>query len=231
MLATDEWPAPTMDMPVPEEDEDAFARDSAYESVEQALSSGYLEQNIFPDPDPFGMHTLASTLPGNLFLSVSDTRVYTSLWQQATGGLTMLGPTEAVQFFSLSRLSNLVLGGIWQLADQERRGTLSKEEFFLAAKLVALAQQGVQPLLENVNVPAPPPALGAFTERALQDAAVRRIYFLFSFLTDFFVSGRDILNACLVCWLVLKSKLKEEKPPHFTENTAALGKWYQWPGH
>jgi hypothetical protein len=107
----------------------------------------------------------------------------------------MLGPTEAVQFFSLSRLSNLVLGGIWQLADRERRGTLAKEEFFLAAKLVALAQQGVQPLLENVNVPAPPPALGEFTERALRDATVRWAWVII--FCCYFVSDRPVVFFCV----------------------------------
>ena len=78
-----------------------------------------------------------------------------------------------MQFFRTSGLDDMTLGGIWQVADQDRRGRLNKQEFFLATKLVALKQQGTDATLDNVNVPAAVPRLGQFTEQAVKLAEVR----------------------------------------------------------
>ncbi|KAH6941403.1 hypothetical protein HPB50_017904 [Hyalomma asiaticum] len=49
------------------------------------------------------------------------------------------------------------LAQIWDLSDAGGKGFLDKRGFFVALKLVALVQNGKQPLLANLTLPAPPP--------------------------------------------------------------------------
>ena len=40
---------------------------------------------------------------------------------------------------------------IWDLADPQCRGSLDKEGFFVAMKLISLAQNGIEPILNNLH--------------------------------------------------------------------------------
>ncbi|KAJ1928074.1 hypothetical protein IWQ60_002386 [Tieghemiomyces parasiticus] len=64
---------------------------------------------------------------------------------------------EAVPFFTLSGLPASTLGEIWELADQERRGSLGPAAFGVALKLIALAQAGETPTRTALPKPVPLP--------------------------------------------------------------------------
>ncbi|XP_069378163.1 epidermal growth factor receptor substrate 15 isoform X2 [Paralichthys olivaceus] len=64
---------------------------------------------------------------------------------------------DAALFLKRSGLADLVLGKIWDLADSERKGFLSKQQFFIALRLVACAQNGLEVALKSLNVAVPPP--------------------------------------------------------------------------
>ncbi|TRY88642.1 hypothetical protein DNTS_025673 [Danionella cerebrum] len=46
---------------------------------------------------------------------------------------------------------------IWDLADSERKGSLNKQQFFVALRLVACAQNGHEVSLKSLNAAVPPP--------------------------------------------------------------------------
>ncbi|XP_028301211.1 epidermal growth factor receptor substrate 15 isoform X2 [Gouania willdenowi] len=64
---------------------------------------------------------------------------------------------DAALFLKRSGLPDLVLGKIWDLADSERKGSLNKQQFFIALRLVACAQNGLEVALKSLNVAVPPP--------------------------------------------------------------------------
>ncbi|KAI3368775.1 hypothetical protein L3Q82_025762, partial [Scortum barcoo] len=64
---------------------------------------------------------------------------------------------DAALFLKRSGLADLVLGKIWDLADSERKGSLNKQQFFIALRLVACAQNGLEVALKSLNVAVPPP--------------------------------------------------------------------------
>ncbi|NWW97094.1 EPS15 factor, partial [Rhynochetos jubatus] len=65
--------------------------------------------------------------------------------------------SDAAVFLKKSGLTDLVLGKIWDLADTDGKGVLSKQEFFVALRLVACAQNGLDVSLSSLNLPVPPP--------------------------------------------------------------------------
>ncbi|XP_077439835.1 epidermal growth factor receptor substrate 15 isoform X6 [Vanacampus margaritifer] len=64
---------------------------------------------------------------------------------------------DAALFLKRSGLADLVLGKIWDLSDSERKGSLNKQQFFVALRLVACAQNGLEVALMSLNVAVPPP--------------------------------------------------------------------------
>uniref|UniRef100_A0A8D1NRS6 Epidermal growth factor receptor pathway substrate 15 n=1 Tax=Sus scrofa TaxID=9823 RepID=A0A8D1NRS6_PIG len=58
---------------------------------------------------------------------------------------------EIDTFFSSSKFQ------IWDLADTDGKGILSKQEFFVALRLVACAQNGLEVSLNSLNLAVPPP--------------------------------------------------------------------------
>ncbi|KAJ1481695.1 kinase-like domain-containing protein, partial [Baffinella frigidus] len=62
----------------------------------------------------------------------------------AGAGQEVLHGKNAVPFFSRSGLSSDVLKEIWASCDRNKKGHLTRYEFVLAARLVALAQVGIQ---------------------------------------------------------------------------------------
>uniref|UniRef100_A0A8C2TL51 Epidermal growth factor receptor pathway substrate 15 n=1 Tax=Coturnix japonica TaxID=93934 RepID=A0A8C2TL51_COTJA len=64
---------------------------------------------------------------------------------------------DAAVFLKKSGLTDLVLGKIWDLADTDSKGILNKQEFFVALRLVACAQNGLEVSLSSLNLPVPPP--------------------------------------------------------------------------
>uniref|UniRef100_A0AAR2KG24 Epidermal growth factor receptor pathway substrate 15 n=1 Tax=Pygocentrus nattereri TaxID=42514 RepID=A0AAR2KG24_PYGNA len=72
-------------------------------------------------------------------------------------GSGRVAAADAALFLKRCGLSDLVLGKIWDLADSERKGFLNKQQFFVALRLVACAQNGLEVAFKSLNVAVPPP--------------------------------------------------------------------------
>uniref|UniRef100_A0A667WQK0 Epidermal growth factor receptor pathway substrate 15 n=1 Tax=Myripristis murdjan TaxID=586833 RepID=A0A667WQK0_9TELE len=72
-------------------------------------------------------------------------------------GSGRVAAADAALFLKRSGLADLVLGKIWDLADSERKGCLNKQQFFIALRLVACAQNGLEVALKSLNLAVPPP--------------------------------------------------------------------------
>lgn len=80
---------------------------------------------------------------------------YNQIDPQNTG---TIAPLDAARFLKKSKLSDIVLGKIWDLSDPNSRGFLNKDGFFVALKLCALAQSGRGISMDNItasDVPQP----------------------------------------------------------------------------
>uniref|UniRef100_A0AAV2KXD2 EH domain-containing protein n=1 Tax=Knipowitschia caucasica TaxID=637954 RepID=A0AAV2KXD2_KNICA len=73
-----------------------------------------------------------------------------------------VGAPDAALFLKRSGLADLVLGKIWDLADSERKGSLNKQQFFVALRLVACAQNGLEVALKSLNGAVPLPKFVSF---------------------------------------------------------------------
>nr|XP_046247548.1 epidermal growth factor receptor substrate 15 isoform X2 [Scatophagus argus] len=101
-------------------------------------------------------NTMAATL--SLTQLSSGNPIYDKYYRQVdpTGSGRVVAGDAAV-FLKRSGLADLVLGKIWDLADSERKGFLNKQQFFIALRLVACAQNGLEVALKSLNVAVPPP--------------------------------------------------------------------------
>mmetsp|Transcript_4777 Transcript_4777/g.6668 ORF Transcript_4777/g.6668 Transcript_4777/m.6668 type:complete len:356 (-) Transcript_4777:34-1101(-) len=93
---------------------------------------------------------------------MNDQYYYTQVFQLADADRDgRISGQEGAPFLRKSQLSDATLMEIWNLADRQKQGFLSLEEFAIALKLVALAQQGILPSLERLSqVRAPPQLVG-----------------------------------------------------------------------
>ncbi|XP_042661586.1 epidermal growth factor receptor substrate 15 isoform X5 [Tyto alba] len=95
---------------------------------------------------------------GEVHLLSSANPVYEKFYRQvdsANAGRVLA--SDAAVFLKKSGLTDLVLGKIWDLADTDGKGILNKQEFFVALRLVACAQNGLDVSLSSLNLPVPPP--------------------------------------------------------------------------
>jgi hypothetical protein len=51
-------------------------------------------------------------------------------------------PTQTVQFLTKSLLPNTILSTIWDIADHDKKGYLTENDFYVALKLTSIAQMG-----------------------------------------------------------------------------------------
>uniref|UniRef100_A0A673FYQ5 Epidermal growth factor receptor substrate 15-like n=1 Tax=Sinocyclocheilus rhinocerous TaxID=307959 RepID=A0A673FYQ5_9TELE len=72
-------------------------------------------------------------------------------------GSGQVGAADAALFLKRSGLTDLILGKIWDLADSDCKGSLNKQQFFVALRLVACAQNGLEVSLKSLNTAVPPP--------------------------------------------------------------------------
>lgn len=88
----------------------------------------------------------------------SGNPIYDKYYRQVdpTNSGRVAAPDAAV-FLKRSGLADLILGKIWDLADSERKGCLNKQQFFVALRLVACAQNGLEVALKSLNGAVPPP--------------------------------------------------------------------------
>ena len=71
----------------------------------------------------------------------------------------MIGALDVNAFFKQSKLKDVTLKEIWDLADPTGKGYLDRMAFYISLKYVALAQSGQQIKVENLVIAAPPPKL------------------------------------------------------------------------
>ncbi|NXC14678.1 EPS15 factor, partial [Corythaeola cristata] len=84
--------------------------------------------------------------------------VYEKFYRQVDSANTgRVLASDADVFLKKSGLTDLILGKIWDLADTDGKGILNKQEFFVALRLVACAQNGLDVSLSSLNLPVPPP--------------------------------------------------------------------------
>ncbi|XP_058494468.1 epidermal growth factor receptor substrate 15 isoform X2 [Solea solea] len=101
-------------------------------------------------------NTMAATL--SLTQLSSGNPIYDKYYRQVDpSGSGRVTAADAALFLKRSGLADLVLGKIWDLADSERKGSLTKQQFFIALRLVACAQNGLEVALKSLNVAVPPP--------------------------------------------------------------------------
>lgn len=78
-----------------------------------------------------------------LNLSVQEKQYFSTLFSQAdTDNLGVVTGETAVNFFEKTRVAPNVLGEIWQIADSENRGLLTKPGFCVALRLIGHYQAG-----------------------------------------------------------------------------------------
>ncbi|XP_040895862.1 epidermal growth factor receptor substrate 15 isoform X2 [Toxotes jaculatrix] len=100
--------------------------------------------------------TMAATL--SLTQLSSGNPIYDKYYRQVDPtGSGRVAAADAALFLKRSGLADLVLGKIWDLADSERKGSLNKQQFFIALRLVACAQNGLEVALKSLNAAVPPP--------------------------------------------------------------------------
>uniref|UniRef100_A0AAA9SR26 Epidermal growth factor receptor pathway substrate 15 n=3 Tax=Bos TaxID=9903 RepID=A0AAA9SR26_BOVIN len=88
----------------------------------------------------------------------SGNPLYEKYYRQVdTGNTGRVLASDAAVFLKKSGLPDLVLGKIWDLADTDGKGILNKQEFFVALRLVACAQNGLEVSLSSLNLAVPPP--------------------------------------------------------------------------
>ncbi|XP_068175108.1 epidermal growth factor receptor substrate 15 isoform X2 [Antennarius striatus] len=101
-------------------------------------------------------NTMAATL--SLAQLSSGNPIYDKYYRQVDPNSSgRVAAADAALFLKRSGLADLVLGKIWDLADSERKGSLNKQQFFVALRLVACAQNGLEVAIKSLNVAVPVP--------------------------------------------------------------------------
>uniref|UniRef100_A0A2K5CIA3 Epidermal growth factor receptor pathway substrate 15 n=1 Tax=Aotus nancymaae TaxID=37293 RepID=A0A2K5CIA3_AOTNA len=88
----------------------------------------------------------------------SGNPIYEKYYRQVdTSNTGRVLASDAAAFLKKSGLPDLILGKIWDLADTDGKGILNKQEFFVALRLVACAQNGLEVSLSSLNLAVSPP--------------------------------------------------------------------------
>ncbi|XP_037086543.1 epidermal growth factor receptor substrate 15-like 1, partial [Pollicipes pollicipes] len=91
----------------------------------------------------------------------SHASIYEAWYNQIDKNHTnVIGALDAAKFLKKSGLQDNVLGQIWDIADSRCMGQLDKTGFFVALKMIALAQNAKHVDLSNVRSNVPPPNMG-----------------------------------------------------------------------
>lgn len=105
-----------------------------------------------------GANTKSTPDASVLNLSPDEKRAFAYLFQQAdTDQLGVVTGENAVGFFERTKVSPDVLGEIWQIADTENRGFLSKPGFCMVLRLIGHYQAGTPPSKELAFKQGPVP--------------------------------------------------------------------------
>ncbi|KAK6643177.1 hypothetical protein RUM43_004680 [Polyplax serrata] len=100
-----------------------------------------------------------ASLPSPVQVAGDHYKIYEAYYQQVDpNNQGVIGAFEAARFLKKSKLSDIVLGKIWDLSNPSQKGSLNKQGFFVALKLCALAQSGRGISMDNItaaDVPCP----------------------------------------------------------------------------
>jgi len=115
--------------------------------LDQALRASTEENQALGQEAPAASAGPAARAEDSAAAALSETNevIYNALWEAATPA-DILHAGDAVNFFSSSGLSNAVLGDVWAKADTNARGSLVKDEFYVALRLIAELQAGTGPV-------------------------------------------------------------------------------------
>ncbi|CAG5117244.1 unnamed protein product, partial [Candidula unifasciata] len=87
--------------------------------------------------------------------------IYEAYYMQADPlGTGSIGALDAANFLKRSKLSDTILSQVWDMSDPMGKGYLEKAGFFVALKLIALAQSKQEMSVAKLTVETPPPDLG-----------------------------------------------------------------------
>lgn len=101
----------------------------------------------------------------NLFICCPSKAYYDGLFQSAdTGRSGTIGGSEAVAFFSRSKLPMEQLKNVWTVADNPPSNSLNRPKFAVAVRLIQLLQNGVKGQGSNLAVPPGTPLRPVFLE-------------------------------------------------------------------
>lgn len=105
-----------------------------------------------------------------LRLNPAEAAKYIEYWDLASDGEDTVSGAHAVSFLSRApKVSKAQLRRVWEVADHRKDGFLDQEQFYIALRLVALAQRGAElsvaglrnftgiQLIPNISPPPPPP--------------------------------------------------------------------------
>ncbi|KAJ3599633.1 hypothetical protein NHX12_033589 [Muraenolepis orangiensis] len=121
------------------------------------VKSGTIFDNFLITNDPNLAEEVGNETWGQTKLS-NGNPVYDKYYRQVDpAGSGLVAAAEAALFLKRSGLADLVLGKIWDLADSERKGLLNKQQFFIALRLVACAQNGLEVGLKSLHLAVPLP--------------------------------------------------------------------------
>uniref|UniRef100_K1PN15 Epidermal growth factor receptor substrate 15-like 1 n=1 Tax=Magallana gigas TaxID=29159 RepID=K1PN15_MAGGI len=96
-----------------------------------------------------------------LLIAGSHIGTYEAYYKQADPNNTgSIGALDAASFLKKSSLPDTVLSQIWDLSDPSGKGYLEKTGFYVALKLVALAQNNVELNISKLTEMTPAPNLG-----------------------------------------------------------------------
>ncbi|KAH8926630.1 hypothetical protein BT69DRAFT_1347876 [Atractiella rhizophila] len=105
-----------------------------------------------------GLKCVYSPIKSLSELSPEEKTAFQYLFKKAdTDGIGVVTGDKAVPFFSHSNLPPYLLGEIWQMSDDDNKGFLTEDGFFLACRLIGHAQSGSKPSASIARQQGPPP--------------------------------------------------------------------------
>lgn len=126
------------------------------------------ENGLYQAPEPEGPEPHEAK--PFLRLNPAEAAKYIEYWDLASDGEDTVSGAHAVSFLSRApKVSKAQLRRVWEVADHRKEGFLDQEQFYIALRLVALAQRGAElsvaglrnftgiQLIPNISPPPPPP--------------------------------------------------------------------------
>jgi len=102
-----------------------------------------------------------AALPSPTQVAGSHSAIYEAYYHQVDpSNQGSVGALDAARFLKKSGLSDAILSKVWDLSDPAGKGYLNKGGFFVALKLVSLAQTGKEVNMVNITADVPPPKMG-----------------------------------------------------------------------